>query len=112
VRAAQDVVRTVHVDEAVLRYAVELVTATRAAPELALGASPRASVWLVRTAQARAVAMARDYVLPDDVKALAIPALAHRVLAKDARASGPTCRGVIARLLEEVPIPLHATRGS
>jgi MoxR-like ATPase len=112
VRTAQDVVRTVHVDEAVLRYAVELVTATRAAPELALGASPRASVWLVRTAQARAVAMARDYVLPDDVKALAIPALAHRVLAKDARASGPTCRGVIARLLEEVPIPLHATRGA
>src|SRR5207248_1490010 len=95
VRAAQDAVREVHVDEAVLRYAVELVTATRAAPELVLGASPRASVWLVRTAQARAIAMARDYVLPDDVKALAIPALAHRLLAKDARASGTTCRGVI-----------------
>jgi len=66
----------------------------------------------VRTAQARAIAMARDYVLPDDVKALAIPALAHRVLAKDARSSGPACRAVIARLLEEVPIPLHATRGT
>src|SRR5207248_241952 len=112
VRAAQDAVREVHVDEAVLRYAVELVTATRAAPELVLGASPRASVWLVRTAQARAIAMARDYVLPDDVKALAIPALAHRLLAKDARASGPTCRGVIARLLQEVPVPLHAARGT
>jgi len=112
VRTAQDAVREVHVDDAVLRYAVDLVTATRAAPELALGASPRASVWLVRTAQSRAIAMARDYVLPDDVKALAVPALAHRVLARDARASGPTCRAVIARLLEEVPIPLHATRGT
>src|SRR6266513_2163730 len=112
VRTAQDAVREVHVDEAVLRYAVDLVTATRAAPELVLGASPRASVWLVRNAQSRASAMARDYVLPDDVKALAVPALAHRVLARDARASGPTCRAVIARLLEEVPIPLHATRGT
>ena len=112
VRAAQDAVREVHVDEAVLRYAVELVTATRVAPELALGASPRASVWLVRTSQARAIAMGRDYVLPDDVKALAIPALAHRLLAKDARASGPTCRSVIQRLLEEVPVPLHAARGT
>ena len=112
IRTAQDAVREVHVDEAVLRYAIELVTATRAAPELALGASPRASVWLVRSAQARAIAMARDYALPDDVKALAIPVLAHRVLAKDARASGPTCRSVIARSLEEVPIPLHAARGT
>src|SRR5256712_6272071 len=67
VRAAQDAVHGVHVDEPVLRYAVDLVKATRAAPELALGASPRASVWLVRTAQARAISMARDYVLPDDV---------------------------------------------
>ena len=112
IRTAQDAVREVHVDEAVLRYAIELVTATRAAPELALGASPRASVWLVRSAQARAIAMARDYALPDDVKALAIPVLAHRVLAKDARASCPTCRSVIARSLEEVPIPLHAARGT
>ena len=60
----------------------------------------------------RAVAMARDYVLPDDVKALAIPALAHRVLAKDARRAARPAGGVIARLLEEVLIPLHATRGA
>ncbi len=77
--AAQRAVREVHVDDAVLEYVVALVQATRAAPEIALGASPRATVALTRCAQARAVAEGRDYVLPDDVKALAPAALAHRL---------------------------------
>ena len=110
VAAAQRAVRSVYVDDAVVRYAVDLVTATRAAPEIALGASPRASVWLVRCAQARALSQGREYVLPDDVKALAVPVIAHRLLAMQARGGGDTCRAVIRRLLEEIPVPLQVAR--
>jgi len=110
VAAAQRAVRSVYVDDAVVRYAVDLVTATRAAPEIALGASPRASVWLVRCAQARALSQGREYVLPDDVKALAVPVIAHRLLAMQARGGGDTCRAVIRRLLEETPVPLQVAR--
>ena len=107
---AQHAVREVFVDDAVIAYAVALVNATREAPEIALGASPRASVWLVRCAQARAVAEGRDFALPDDVKMLAVPALAHRLVAKRARGGLHTAREVVRRLLDEVPIPLHAAR--
>ena len=89
---AQHAVRSVFVDDAVLRYAVDLVGATRDAPSVALGASPRASVALVRCAQARAVAHARDHVLPDDVKALAVAALAHRLVMHARRAPRPPGR--------------------
>jgi MoxR-like ATPase len=109
--AAQRAVREVYVDDAVVRYAVALAEATRADPEIELGASPRASLWLVRCAQARAIANARDYALPDDVKALAVPALAHRLVPKQARASGDVAATVVRRLLDEVPVPLHAARG-
>jgi MoxR-like ATPase len=74
------VVRSTHVSQPVLDYTVALVTATRNHPDLELGASPRASIGLVRCAQARALMVGRDYVVPDDVKALAVPALAHRVV--------------------------------
>jgi MoxR-like ATPase len=107
--ACQTAVREVYVDEGVLRYAVALVTASREAPEVDLGASPRASVWLVRTAQARAIAEARDFVLPDDVKALAIPALAHRMIARRGAGGSPAMREVVRRLIDEVPVPLHTT---
>ena len=107
---AQRAVRDVHVDEKVIAYAVALVRATREAPDVALGASPRASVWLVRCAQARAVGGGRDYVLPDDVKALAEPVLAHRIVPK-VRAGSGAARQVVARVLDEVPVPLHATAG-
>jgi MoxR-like ATPase len=110
VLACQHAVREVYVDEAVLKYAVDLVTASRAQPELELGASPRASVWLVRAAQARAVAQGRDHVLPDDVKALASPALAHRLVPLQARGGGKTSREVVRRLLDTVPVPLHVAR--
>jgi MoxR-like ATPase len=109
--AAQRAVREVYVDDAVVRYAVALAEATRADPEIELGASPRASLWLVRCAQARAIANARDYALPDDVKELAVPALAHRLVPKQARASGDVAATVVRRLLGEVPVPLHAARG-
>jgi MoxR-like ATPase len=108
----QRTVREVYVDEGVLRYAVDLVTATRAAPEIDLGASPRASVWLVRAAQARAVASGRDHALPDDVKALAVPVLAHRLVPVATRAGGTPAREIVRRLLDEVPVPLHVTSGA
>lgn len=107
---AQHVVRGVFVDDAVIAYAVALVNATREASEIALGASPRASVWLVRCAQARAVAEGRDFALPDDVKVLAVPALAHRLVAKQARGGLHTAREVVRRLLDEVSVPLHVAR--
>jgi MoxR-like ATPase len=108
----QKAVRNVHVDDTVLDYVVALVQATRAAPELTLGASPRATVALTRCAQARAVTQGRDYVLPDDVKALASAALAHRLIPRQARGGAGVGRQVVLRLLDEVPVPLHvAGRG-
>jgi MoxR-like ATPase len=104
---AQRQVREVHIDDKIVAYAVALATATRRAPDVALGASPRASVWLVRTAQARAIGLGRDYVLPDDVKALAEPVLAHRIVPK-VRAGSGVARQVVRRVLDEVPVPLHA----
>lgn len=110
--ACQRAVRDVHVDDTVLDYVVALVQATREAPELALGASPRATVSLTRAAQAKAVAEGRDYVLPDDVKALAPAALAHRLVARQSRGGAVMARDVVHRLLHEVPVPLRtAGRG-
>jgi MoxR-like ATPase len=109
--AAQAATRQVHVDDAVLDYVVALVQATRGAPEIALGASPRATVALTRCAQARAVAQGRSYVLPDDVKALASAALAHRLIPRQARAGAELGREVVRRILQDVPVPLHAERG-
>jgi MoxR-like ATPase len=107
--AAQHAVREVFVDDAIVRYAITLTEATRSDPEIELGASPRASLWLVRCAQARAIANARNFALPDDVKALAVPALAHRLIPKSAR-SGDVAVSVVRRLLEQIPVPLHAAR--
>jgi MoxR-like ATPase len=112
VLAAQHAVREVYVDDAVVRYAVALTDATRSDPEVELGASPRASVWLVRCAQSRAIANARDYALPDDVKALAVPVLAHRLVLRRARGASDVGASVVRRLLDQVPVPLHVARPS
>jgi MoxR-like ATPase len=106
---AQRAVRAVHVDDAILDYVVAIVAATRLAPEVALGASPRSTVALTRCAQARALSIGRDHVLPDDVKALAGPVLAHRLVPRQARAGAEIGRRVVGRVLDEVPIPLHAS---
>jgi MoxR-like ATPase len=110
VARCQHAVREVHVDEAVLGYAVTIVGATRSAPEVELGASPRSSVWVVRCAQARAVAEGRDFVLPDDVKALVPAVLEHRIAPKQARGGGAVVREVVGRVLDEIPVPLHVPR--
>ncbi len=106
--AAQHAVRAVYVDDAVLRYAVDLVAATRVADAVALGASPRACVALVRCAQARAIANGRDHVLPDDVKVLAVAALAHRLVM--AHGGLEAARATVERLLGSIPVPLHVAR--
>jgi MoxR-like ATPase len=108
VLSAQRHVREVHVDDAIVEYVVDMVAATREAPEIALGASPRATVAITRCAQARAVAEGRDFVLPDDVKFLASAVLAHRLIPRQARAGAEVGRRVVGRIVDEVAVPLHA----
>jgi MoxR-like ATPase len=98
----------VHVAPAIRRYIVDLVEATRNHPDVYLGASPRASLMLLRAARALAAADERDYVVPDDVKALAVPGLAHRIIVSaDAVMSGRSAETVIKELLDEVVVPLE-----
>jgi MoxR-like ATPase len=98
--------KTVHVDHAILDYIAELVDGTRNAVEVRLGSSVRGAVALVRTAKTWAAAQGREYVIPDDVKALADPVLAHRlVLDPEAEFDGVTASGVIAQILLETAPP-------
>ena len=91
-------VRQVHVADAVKQYAIDLVTATREAPDLRLGASPRATLQLLRTARAVAALEGRDYVLPDDLQALAVPVLAHRIIpTADAQLARRTTDAIVVR---------------
>jgi MoxR-like ATPase len=109
-RALIATVRNVHVSEAVQQYAVDLVTATRNAPDLRLGASPRATLHLIRTARAVAAMSGREYVLPDDLQALAVPVLAHRVLlTPEAQIARRSAEQVITTLVSRLPVP--TTRG-
>ncbi|MBC7229872.1 MAG: MoxR family ATPase [Actinobacteria bacterium] len=102
----QRAARSVRVDPDVLSYAVSLVRATREDGGLVLGASPRGSVFLMRAAQARAFLSGRDFVVPDDVKALAMPVLAHRVIPAS-RSLGPEdARELVLRLVERIPVPV------
>ncbi|MDA8044246.1 MAG: AAA family ATPase, partial [Actinomycetota bacterium] len=104
-RQAQEVTEAVPVAEAVAAYAVALCRATRRAPEVELGASPRAAIWLIRAAQARAVLTGRPFVSPDDVKAAAGPCLAHRLVMAD-RDAGPSAGAAVVRaVLEATPAP-------
>jgi MoxR-like ATPase len=93
---------SVHVVTAVAEYAVSLVRATRTAGTVRLGASPRAAISLIRSAQAYAVLTGRPYVTPQDVQAVAVACLAHRLIAEGSGADGP---GLVARILAEAPVP-------
>jgi len=105
--ALQRAVETVHCSEAVGRYAIEIVEATRRAGELRLGASPRGTLALVRTARARAAMAGRDFVLPDDVKALTTPVLAHRlVLTTELWVRQVPVEEVLASVVASVPVPV------
>jgi MoxR-like ATPase len=110
VRGMIEQARQVHVATGVRRYIVDIVEATRRHPDVYLGASPRASIMLLRAARAIAASVERDYVVPDDVKALALPVLAHRVIVTaDAVMGGRTPHAVVQELVAEVPVPVTGT---
>ena len=107
---AQAAVRKVHVDPGIKRYIVELVTQTRKHPDVYLGASPRGSLALFRTGQARAALEGRDFVIPDDVKALAEAALAHRIIiGPAARIKDVSSRSIVRDIVGSVPVPGGST---
>jgi MoxR-like ATPase len=100
-------VRAVHVEEALNRFVVALLRHTRANDRLALGGSPRSGIALLRLAMARALAERRDFVVPEDVLALSVSVLAHRlILAPEARATGVTAEDVVAEALAATPAPV------
>jgi MoxR-like ATPase len=106
VRDLVEAVGRLHVSEAIRRYVVSLVEASRRSPDLRLGASPRAGLQLLRAARAAAALAGRDHVLPDDVQALAAPVLAHRLLlTPDATLARRGAEQVVSELLATVPVP-------
>ncbi|KQY63982.1 MULTISPECIES: AAA family ATPase [unclassified Nocardioides] len=106
IRKMIGIVNGIHCADAVLRYAVALTTATRNTPDLNLGASPRASLHLIRAAKAYAAVHGRNYVLPDDVHAMARPVLAHRLLPSvEAAMSSRTTGAILDSLVAAVPVP-------
>ncbi|GAB2867149.1 AAA family ATPase [Nocardioides pacificus] len=107
-----DLVRLNHVDTAVLDYVQRLVEATREDPDTTLGVSTRGAIAMVRATRVWAAAAGRNYVLPDDVKQLAVPVWAHRlVLAPDAEFGGRSAQDVVLRALESVQPPALASAG-
>lgn len=112
-RAVQQAVRHVHVDPKVRRYLAEIVHETRKCDDLALGASPRASIALFRCAQALAAISGRDYVLPDDVKRVAGPVLIHRLILKpESRLRKVRAADLLEQIIQEVPVPLLPGHGA
>jgi MoxR-like ATPase len=109
VLALQEAAERVRAEESVLDYLVALVTATRRSPLLALGVSPRGSLALLRAARARALGDGRDYLLPDDIKDLAVAALAHRVIVRGSlagsAAGGMDGEAAVTAILQDVPVP-------
>jgi MoxR-like ATPase len=109
-----EVVRSVFVSRAVEQYAVAIAQATRSDSELRLGASPRATLQLVRAAKGRAALDGRDFVLPDDIDALAVPVLAHRLLpvtrvsGRGERVGDTTVADIIRRIVAATTVPLGA----
>jgi MoxR-like ATPase len=104
--AAQAEVRQVHVSAELRQYIVDLASATRRHPDVYLGASPRGSLALFRAAQARALLRGRDYAIPDDVKALAESALAHRLIVNpSARVRGVGASEILAEIMRAAPVP-------
>ena len=105
--ALADEAKEIFVEESLNRYVVALLRATRGDSRLYLGASPRAGIALLRVAKARALAAGRGFLEPDDVKAVAVPVLAHRlILAPEARSSGLSGERIVQETLEKTPVPV------
>ncbi|MBO4326913.1 MAG: MoxR family ATPase [Clostridia bacterium] len=101
----QDEVNQVYLSDSVADYILRLLSATRSAPDLALGLSPRAGISLAKTAKALAFLSGRNYVLPDDIKQILIPVCAHRLmLTRDAKAAGQTAVGILEGVRKKVPV--------
>ncbi len=106
VQAAQAAVKEVYVDQLVHEYIVDITRASREHGDVYLGASPRGSLFLFRGSQALAAMQGRDYVIPDDVKQLAVPVLSHRVIVSPAaRIRSVDTRAIVQEVLDEVPVP-------
>ncbi len=111
VLAAQEAVRAVHVDDKLRRYILEIVQGTRTHDDVALGGSPRASIALFRTAQAYAAIQGRDFVLPDDVKRMVQPVLAHRmILPPESRLRKVTPAALLHEIVSDVRVPTPSDR--
>jgi MoxR-like ATPase len=107
----QEAIEDVHVDESIGRYIVDVVAATRTSPSVSVGSSPRGSLALVRLSRCRAALGGRDFVTPDDVKSVAVPALAHRlVLRPELWVQRRSAEDVVREILDEVSTP--TTEGS
>jgi MoxR-like ATPase len=104
--ALRDAARSIHVADAVLGYAVALVAGTRAHPRVAIGASTRATIALVRCAQARTLLQGRPHLLPDDIKALAVPVLAHRLVLASTDSDRAAAAHVISEIVNGLAAPL------
>jgi MoxR-like ATPase len=106
IHAARAEVAAVRVSDEVLGYISAIAMATRTSPDLLLGASPRGSIALLRGGKAWAACSGRDYVVPDDVKALCIPALRHRMVRRpEAEIQGVTEVAAVERAVSRVPVP-------
>jgi MoxR-like ATPase len=102
----QDSVKEIYVDDSIKEYIISIIDATRHHPDIYLGASPRGSLALYKTGQALAMLSDRDYVIPDDVKVLAEPALAHRlIISPAARMKNVNADDVLAEILDSIPVP-------
>ena len=105
--ALADEAKAIFVEESLNRYVVALLRATRGDSRLYLGASPRAGIATLRVAKARALADSRTYLEPDDIKAVAVPVLAHRlILAPEARSTGLTGEQIVRETLDKTPVPV------
>ena len=103
---AMEVIKKVYVSLAIKRYLVDLINRTRQNADVYLGASPRGSLGLFRTSQVTAAMAGRDYVLPDDIKKLAVPVLAHRVIVGPAaRLKDLSAERIVVEILEKTPVP-------
>lgn len=102
----QGAVKSVYVDDSVKEYIISIIDATRHHPDIYLGASPRGGLALYKTGQALAALQGRDYVIPDDIKSLAEPALAHRlIISPAARMKNVDADDVVAEILNSIPVP-------
>lgn len=105
--AAQKLMNMVYIDDRILKYIRDIVLKTRNHPQIALGCGPRASLVLMKCSKARAAILGRVYVTPDDVRALIMPALNHRMLLKpEAELEGLDVKSVIKNIVEDIPIPI------